>query len=339
MRDGQTAKGGGQTAERRNGRKKKQDAGETRIGVVGLGLMGRGIAACLLANGFRVVGYSRSAETRAESKPHIDRALGELAKRGIVKRSAVSGWRRRFQLAAAVPELGRCDFVIESVKEDLALKREIFAELERSLGPRAIIASNTSSLPISVLQAGRKRPERIIGMHWGEPAQLLRYLEIIPGRETSRGTRRRTEALAIACGKEPTVLKEDVRGFLSNRMMYAMIREAFHLVESGIADLETVDRSFRNDIGWWALLAGPFRWMDLTGIPAYEMVMEGLLPKLSNATKVPKLMRAKVASGAKGIANARGFYPYTKASARAWERKWVDFTYDIRRLADKYGEA
>lgn len=308
------------------------------VGVLGLGLMGRGIAACLLANGFHVVGYSRSAETRAECQPHIDEALRELARRGIVPSRRVTGWRRRFRLTGDLAGVAGCDFVIESVKENLALKRDVFAELERLLAPGAVIASNTSSLPITVLQAGRKHPDRIVGMHWGEPAQLLRYLEIIPGRHTSRRTLQRTKELGLACGKEPTVLKEDVRGFLSNRMMYAMMREAFHLVEAGIADIETVDRSFRNDMGWWALLAGPFRWMDLTGIPAYEMVMEGLLPKLSNSTKVPKLMRETVASGAKGIANARGFYPYTKESARRWEKKWIDFTYDIRRLADKYGE-
>ena len=132
------------------------------------------------------------------------------------------------------------------------------------------------------------------------------------------------------------MLNEDIRGFLSNRMMYAMIREAFHLVEAGVADIETVDRSFRNDIGWWALLAGPFRWMDLTGILAYALVMEGLLPELSTAKRVPALMNSMVGSGAKGISNARGFYPYTKGSARQWEKKWVEFTYDIRKLADKY---
>lgn len=173
-------------------------------------------------------------------------------------------------------------------------------------------------------------------MHWGEPAQVMRYLEIIPGRDTSARTVRLTRQLGEICGKEPTLLKEDIRGFLSNRMMYAMIREACYLVESGIADVETVDRSFRNDIGWWATLAGPFRWMDLTGIPAYLLVMEGLLPKLANTKTVPKMMRDMVDSGAQGVSNARGFYPYSKASAKRWEKAWVDFTYDIRALAAKY---
>jgi 3-hydroxybutyryl-CoA dehydrogenase len=119
-------------------------------------------------------------------------------------------------------------------------------------------------------------------------------------------------------------------------MMYAMLREACYLVEAGIADIETVDRSFRNDMGWWALLAGPFRWMDLTGIPAYQLVMDGLLPKLCNSTETPRLMRDMVAGGAQGISNARGFYRYTKSSAKQWEKAWVEFTYEIRALAEKY---
>jgi 3-hydroxybutyryl-CoA dehydrogenase len=306
------------------------------IGLIGLGLTGRGIASCLLAQGFQVVAYSRSEETRQGSLRRIDRALRELVKRGIVPATRVRGWRERFRLVASLGELAPCRFLIESVKEDYALKRTIFEDLEHIVAPDAVIASNTSSIPISVLQAGLEHPERLIGMHWGEPAQILRYLEIIPGRRTSRRTMQRTRRLAATCGKEPTVLNEDIRGFLSNRMMYAMIREAFHLVEAGIADIETVDRSFRNDIGWWSLLAGPFRWMDLTGIPAYALVMEELLPELSTSRQVPELMRSLVASGAKGISNARGFYRYNPRSARQWEKRWVDFTYDIRKLADKY---
>lgn len=306
------------------------------VGLIGLGLMGRGIASCLLSQGLEVVAYNRTASRAQESISHIDAALRELAKRGIIPQSRVRGWRKRFHLVPSVAELAPCRFVIESVKEDLSLKRELYRELESCVRATTVIASNTSSFPITLLQTGRKHPGRFIGMHWGEPAHIMRYLEIIPGRHTSKRTVRQTQQLGVICGKEPTLLREDIRGFLSNRMMYAMIREAFHLVEAGVADIETVDKSFRNDIGWWALLAGPFRWMDLTGIPAYELVMEGLLPKLCNDKKVPKLMREVVASGAKGISNAKGFYPYTKESARRWEKDWIEFTYDTRKLADKY---
>ena len=147
---------------------------------------------------------------------------------------------------------------------------------------------------------------------------------------------RLTRDLGLLLGKEPSVLNFDIRGFISNRLMYAMMREACHLVETGVADLETVDRSFRNDIGWWATIAGPFRWMDLTGIPVYAAVMEGLLPELCNDGVVPKMMREIVEKDARGISNRRGFYKYTRASAEEWEKVWLDFTHDIRKLTEKY---
>ena len=308
------------------------------VGLIGLGLMGRGIAACLVARGVEVIAYNRTASRAQESVRHIGDALGELARRRMVSRSRTRDWKRRFHVVAALDQLQSCGFVIESVKEDLDLKRRIYGEVEAVVSARAVIASNTSSLPITVLQSGRKHPERFIGMHWGEPAQIMRYLEVIPGDRTSERALELTRKLGEFCGKEPTVLRRDIQGFLSNRMMYAMLREACYLVEAGIADIETVDRSFRNDMGWWALLAGPFRWMDLTGIPAYAAVMEGLLPKLCDNQSVPKLMRDMVASGATGIGNAKGFYRYTKASAKRWEKAWTDFTYDMRKLAEKYDE-
>jgi 3-hydroxybutyryl-CoA dehydrogenase len=308
----------------------------SRIGIIGLGLMGQGITTCLLANGYSVVGVDADKRRFAETSTHVSTALAKLKRQKLLDRSALSRWKKSLLLASSISELASCDFVIECVREDLELKRAIFAELEAVVSRKAIIASNTSSLPISILQKGRIRPERYIGMHWGEPAQIMRYLEIIPGEQTSKATQRAALKFGISCGKEPAVLKQDIRGFLSNRLMYAMLREACYLVEAGIADVETVDQSFRNDIGWWALLAGPFRWMDLTGIPAYAAVMEGLLPELSGSTELPRLMKQMVQKKAIGIANQKGFYSYTKASAKKWEQDWVQFTYDMRQLAERY---
>jgi 3-hydroxybutyryl-CoA dehydrogenase len=306
------------------------------VGLIGLGLMGQGIASCLLARGFEVVAYNRTASRAQASLKHIGHALDELARRKVVPRSAIADWKKRYRLTDSIAGLRDCFFVVETVKEDEALKHEIYDQLEQTVKARTVIASNTSSIPITLLQKGRRHPERFIGMHWGEPAEIMQYLEIIPGKETSRRTVDLTKRVGAVCGKMPTVLNFDIRGFISNRLMYAMLREAFHLVEAGVADVETIDRSYRNDMGWWSTIAGPFRWMDLTGIPAYMTVMEGLLPELENTTKVPKLMRAMVKSGALGIANQKGFYKYTKAEAAQWEKAWVEFTYDIRGLAEKY---
>ncbi len=314
----------------------KQTAAFEPIGLVGLGLMGQGIATCLLAYGHEVIAYNRTASRAEASLQHIAETLREMVRRRIVSARAVRGWRKRYRLVRALSDLAPCRFVIESVKEDLELKRRIYDELEDAVRARTVISSNTSSIPITLLQEGRKRPERFIGMHWGEPVQVMRYLEIIPGKHTGPRAVRLAKQLGESCGKEPTILKQDIRGFLSNRMMYAMIREAFYLVERGVATLADVDRSFRNDIGWWATIAGPFRWMDLTGIPAYAAVMEGLLPELCHSTEVPELMKKAVARGAEGVSNRKGFYRYDKASAEAWSQAWVDFTYDLRKLVEKY---
>jgi len=107
-------------------------------------------------------------------------------------------------------------------------------------------------------------------------------------------------------------------------------------VENGYATVEDVDRSLRNDLGYWITFAGPFRFMDLTGIPAYLTVMKDLFPDLDNRQTPPEMMEKIVASGAKGVSNAQGFYPYTKESAKAWEKAFIDFSYDIRKLAEKY---
>lgn len=306
------------------------------VGLIGLGLMGQGIASCLLAYGFRVVAYNRTASRARASISHVSAAIREMVGRGLRTPAQVRGWRERYELVDSIGQLAPCGFVVETVKEDIELKRRIYGELETAVKAGAVISSNTSSIPITLLQEGRRRPERFIGMHWGEPVQVMRYLEIIPGKVTAPRAVRLARKIGICCGKDPTVLNTDIRGFLSNRMMYAMMREACFLVEQGIASLEDVDRSFRNDIGWWATIAGPFRWMDLTGIPAYAAVMEGLFPELCNTTEVPQLMKDMVGRGAEGISNRKGFHKYGKSSAAKWAEAWVDFTYDLRKLVEKY---
>ena len=118
--------------------------------------------------------------------------------------------------------------------------------------------------------------------------------------------------------------------------MYSMYREAIYLVENGYASIEDVDRACRNNTGYWMTLVGVFRWMDLTGVPAYHTVMKDLFPDLSNTTVPPASMEALVNAGAKGVSNAQGFYPYTKESAEKWEEQFIEFSYDIRKLAEKY---
>jgi len=306
------------------------------VGLMGFGLMGQGIATCLLARGFSVRAYDCDRRTYKRGPANIDAALGELVRRRLLKAAVRKRWRDRFECVASFDDFAPCGMIIESVPEDLELKQQLFGELEGVVSPRAILASNTSSLPISLLQSGLQNPARFIGMHWGVPSQLVPFFEIIPGKRTSARTVKLTREFGEACGKNPIVLREDIRGFIGNRLMYAMMREACYLVEKGVADVEAVDRAFRHDIGWWATLAGPFRWMDLTGIPAYAAVMEGLFPKLCNHKGVPALMQKALRGNWEGISNGKGFYRYDKASIARWKKAWIEFTYDLKTLSDKY---
>ena len=201
------------------------------------------------------------------------------------QRNCWHGWITRHQadenlsllrVADHLDALNTCDFVIESIVEDIDHKAALFDELESLLPPETVIGTNTSALPITLIQQGRTHPGRFVGMHWGEPCHISRFQELVRGEQTTDVTFTLAKELSIACGKEPSLVQKDVRGFIANRLMYAMLREALHLLESGVADVETIDRSFRNDMGFWATIAGPFRWMDLTGIPAYASVMKDL---------------------------------------------------------------
>jgi len=306
------------------------------VGILGFGLMGQGIATCLLSSGHSIRVYDPDPTAYPRGRKRINSGLAELVRRRLMKSGLRKDWTKRVEFLTSFDDFRPCPLVIESVPENLDLKHQLFRELETVVAPRAVIASNTSSLPISLLQSVLAYPGRFVGMHWGVPAEIMNFLEIIPGRKTARRTVTLARDFGLACGKDPTVLKEDIRGFIGNRMMYAMMREACYLVEAGIADIEMVDRAFRHDLGWWSTFAGPFRWMDLTGIPAYAAVMEGLFPTLSNQKAVPNLLRDVIAKGKEGISNGKGFYRYDKSSAVRWRRAWVEFTYEIKTLSDKY---
>ena len=305
------------------------------VAVIGLGLMGRSIAACLLAAGHRVTGVTNELAASASVPQRIHDLLREMHAQNLLLEDP-AGAMQRFRLTQDLNTAADSIIVFESVTEDLALKRSLLYDAERIVSPTCILATNTSALPVSLLQEGAAHPERILGIHWDEPAHVTRFMEIIPGPATSQRYLDQVAALAPIWGKEPSTLRKEIRGFIANRISYAMFREACHLVDSGVCSVEDVDRSLRNDVGWWSPFVGPFRYMDLMGVEAYHRVMADLLPDLSCEKEIPKLMREVVGSGGRGIANGQGFYSYTPEEAKAWEARFLEFNYEIRRLTAEY---
>jgi 3-hydroxybutyryl-CoA dehydrogenase len=297
--------------------------------------MGHSIIACLLAAGHRVVAVSRNLGEHRDSKRRIAALLEEMRREGLLKKRAAD-LMPRLALSEDFADLAPCGIVIESIIEDVEVKRQTYRAVEEAVSPKTVIGSNTSSIPVTILQRDALHPERFVGVHWDEPAHVTRFMEIIAGERTSRACAKRVMALAEGWGKEPSLVRRDVRGFITNRISYAMFREACHLVDSGICTVEDVDRSLRNDVGWWIPFAGPFRYMDLMGPQSYYRVMQDLLPDLNTSPEIPKVMRNLVEKGGRGIANGRGFYRYTPEEAKRWARLFLQFNYDARKLALKY---
>lgn len=310
-----------------------QDSSPTLIvGVAGLGLLGRGIVTCLLARGYQVVAFDVNEDAHTLARKHIADALGQLVERAHFPKEVLEKWESKYRQANALSDFSDCGFVIESVIENLEVKEAVFDQIEAAIRPDVPLASNTSALPISLLQGKRKHPERMVGMHFGEPCHLTNFLEVIRGDQTNDATTEATIQLGKMMGKDPSLVQKDVPGFIVNRLGYALYREAFWMLEQGVADVETIDRAFSNAISIWANIAGPFRWMDLTGIPAYAAVMERLFPELSRSTAVPAKMKELVASGALGIANGKGFYNYTPEEAEHWECLWKENVWRVNEL-------
>jgi 3-hydroxybutyryl-CoA dehydrogenase len=307
------------------------------VAVIGLGLMGRSIAACLLAAGHRVIGVTDDLGASASVPQHIRQLLAEMAAEGLLALPAET-LIQQFLLTGELNDVAEAEIVFESIPEDINLKRDLLQKLERIVSATCILTTNTSAIPVTLLQQGALHPERILAVHWADPAIVRRFLEIVPGAGTSQECVDRIAALAPKWGKEPSVLRKEIRGFITNRISYAMFREACHLVDSGVCTVEDVDRAMRNDAGWWMPFAGPFRYMDLMGVEAYYRVMGDLLPELSTDPGIPRLIREVVESGGRGMKNGRGFYRYSQEEAKRWENRFREFNYKMRRLTAEYAD-
>lgn len=312
-----------------------EDTQQLQIGVVGLGLMGCSITTCLLMAGHPVIAVAPIPDDLNHAVRRIREHLHKSQQEGLTGYPP-EHYFQNLQLTEDYRLLKDCSLVIECTLENLPVKKAVFHKIESVISQDALLASNTSAIPISILQLQTSYPERFFGLHWAEPSHTTRFLEVICGDQSEIAKGEYLYALSHAWGKEPTLVRKDIRGFITNRLMYAMYREGFHLVENGYATVEDVDRACRNNAGYWMTLVGIFRWMDLTGVAAYHTVMKDLFPTLSNRTEVPELIDKIVRAGGKGVANAKGFYDYTPEEARLWEETFNQFSYEIRELALKY---
>jgi 3-hydroxybutyryl-CoA dehydrogenase len=227
------------------------------------------------------------------------------------------------------------DLVIAITEEDLDKKIALIELLEHNIDPSVSIAINTESIAISTLQQRAKHPERIIGANWVEPAHTTYFLEIVTNETTNRQLVESFFNLAKEhWNKDPYIIKSD-KGIRS-RLMCALIREAFYLIENNYVTVEDIDRACRNDAGYYLAFSGNFRYMDLMGTYMYGIVMQDLNPELSKDTHIPKFVEDLINDGGKGMANGKGFYNYEPGEAHLWEETFRKFSYKIQHIIGKY---
>jgi 3-hydroxybutyryl-CoA dehydrogenase len=308
-----------------------------QVAVVGLGLLGRGIAASFLGHGFTVVAVESGQQQLDDARPVIEKMIEELITLGGFDARLRSEWSSRYRPTTGFEMLKDCAFVVESVTEDPAIKNQAFDAIEAVVSPTAIITTNTSAIPISLLQNGRRHPGRFVGMHWAGPAHATRFMELIRGDQTSDAAFHATEAMALRVGKDPCLCQKDVPAFIANRIGYAMYREALHLLETGVADAETIDNAVRNSLGLWATICGPLRWIDISGGPVlYAKSMKRVLPTLSKADDLSPVIQNLANAGALGTINGRGFFQYTPEEGKRWEELYRQHAWRVGRMQNEY---
>ena len=279
----------------------------TTVSVIGSGTMGRGIAHSAALAGYWVILYDLTEEIVEKGVRTIRHAIDEGVRRGKTEPAAAERARAALTATTDLAEAARADLVIEAVPEDLELKRKVFGRLDATAAPHTLLASNTSSLSISAIAAATHRPDRVLGLHYFNPAHLMQLVEIIRGDRTSDNTVAIARGFVERLAKEP-VLCQDSPGFIANRVARPFYGEAFRLLGENAADHETIDRLMRS-LGF---RMGPFELLDLIGLDVNLAVTRSVYDAYFQDPKYRPhpIQQRMVDSGRLGRKSGRGFYSY-----------------------------
>ena len=280
-----------------------------RVGIVGSGIMGSGIAEVAAKAGTEVVLRSRSQATADAMVAGLEKSLAKQVERGKLEdaeRTAVLG------RVTAVTDLGAlvdCDLVIESIVEDLHTKKQLFNELDRIVGEGAILATNTSTLPVIEMAMETGRPERVCGVHFFNPAPMMPLVELVRAITTSDETMATVRAFAEACGKNPVEVK-DQAGFIVNALLFPYLNNAVKLLDAGVATRDDIDKAMQ---GGCNFPMGPLALLDLVGRDTSLSILEALYAEFKDPNYAPApLLRRMVSAERLGRKSKQGFFDYRK---------------------------
>ena len=277
-----------------------------KVGVVGLGTMGAGIAQVSAQAGFETVGREVSVELCERARGTIEHYLGRAVEKGKMTAEERDAALGRLTFTTELADLADCDLVIEAIVEELEPKREAFAELDRITRPEAILASNTSAIPIHEIAEATEHPERVVGMHFFNPAPLLPLVEVIRAERSSDEAVEAAYAWAEQAGKQP-VRANDTPGFIVNRVVVPTLNECIRLLDEGVTP-EDLDKAMTMGMGW---PMGPCALVDLVGIDIHIHAAEAMYEATGDErAKPPDRLREMAAAGHLGRKSGEGFYEY-----------------------------
>ena len=279
--------------------------------------MGAGIATAFALAGVPTTVVVRRASAIEETRDRVGRRLDAHLRLGLADVETTTAAERRIETRRG-PEDGLYQVVVESIAEDAQAKREVLGRAEAVLAEDGVLCTNTSSLPLAELAVAVQDPGRLAGWHWFHPADLMELVEVVPASGTRSSTVERLAAWSRALGKTPVVLARDSRGFVANRLQYALLREAYALVAEGVCAVGDVDVAVTCGLGARWAAVGPFASMDLAGLDVHSAVARRLFPILSREVEVPELLEAAIRNGALGAAKGAGLRGrYTPEQAAA----------------------
>ncbi|BAL27364.1 3-hydroxyacyl-CoA dehydrogenase [Azoarcus sp. KH32C] len=287
------------------------------LGVVGAGLMGRGIAQIAAQGGLRVMLCDSRPGAAAEAHDALVQTFATLAAKGKLTLEEAEEAGARLHVASALPELGDCAIVVEAIVEDLDAKRQLLRDLEAVVSDACVLATNTSSLSVTAIAAACRHPERVAGFHFFSPVPLMKLVEVVDGALTAAWVGEALATLARRMGHAP-VRAQDTPGFIVNHAGRGYITESLRVLGEGITDFATVDRILRGAVGF---RMGPCELLDLTGLDVSHPVMESIYTQYYQEPRYrpSPITRQRLAAGLLGRKSGRGFYAYVDGRAQAVE--------------------
>ncbi len=278
------------------------------VGVVGAGSMGGGIANLAAINGYNVILRDISDEFLQRAVNNMDKFMSKSVERGKMTSEQKTEALARIQTTTNLEDMKDADIVIEAVIEDLDLKKEVFSQLDEIVREGVILATNTSSMSITLIAEATKRPERVAGMHFFNPAQIMKLVEVVRGYKTTDETVAELKEFSLSLKKEPIEVKKDVPGFIVNRIMTPQFIEAIKLLEEGVATAEDIDKAVTLGLNY---PMGPFTLQDYAGVDIGYYVMEYFAKEFNdNKWAPPLLLKQLVRAGRLGKKTGAGFYDY-----------------------------